>query len=182
MESFAKFTSQSLKHFITTGAFLPSSTYLARRMTNDLKGKVIVELGPGTGVFTKEILKKLPEDGLLISIEKNPAFADYLKKHITDKRFVLYIGDACNISLYLDENGYKKADCVVSGLPLGHFSSDTCNKILMEARRCLQKDGIFIQFEYFLAGIRSVKKVFPKISISFEPFNLPPAFVMKCRV
>ncbi len=181
MESLAKFTGQSLKHFITTGAFLPSSKFLARRMTKDLKGKVIVELGPGTGVFTKEILNKLPADGLLISIEKNPVFADYLKQNIKDDRFVLYIGDACNISLYLNENGYDKADCIVSGLPLGHFSSETCHKILTEAKESLSEEGIFVQFEYFMAGIRSIKKVFPKISISFEPLNLPPAFIMKCR-
>lgn len=181
MESFTKFVSQSFRHFITTGAFLPSSDFLARRMTDKMSGKVIVELGPGTGVFTEEILKSLPKDGLLISIEKNKVFFDYLKNKISDRRLILYYGDACDISLYLKENGYEKADYIVSGLPLGHFSREVNGKILSEAKKCLSNDGLFVQFEYLLAGYKSIKKVFPRVSISFELFNLPPAFVMRCR-
>ena len=181
MENIKKFLGQASCHFITTGAFLPSSKFLAKRMIDKMKGKVIIELGPGTGIFTEEILRLLPNDGLLISIEKNKVFADYLSDKIKDKRFKLYNGDACNMSLYLEENGYEKADYIISGLPLGHFSREVNGKILSEAKKCLSDDGMFVQFEYLLAGYKSIKKVFPKVSISFELFNLPPAFVMRCR-
>ncbi len=181
MENIKKFLSQASCHFITTGAFLPSTKFLAKRMIDKMKGKVIIELGPGTGIFTEEILRLLPKDGLLISIEKNKVFADYLSDKIKDKRFKLYNGDACNMSLYLEENGYQKVDYIVSGLPLGHFSREVNGKILSEAKKCLSNDGMFVQFEYLLAGYKSIKKVFPEVSISFELLNLPPAFVMRCR-
>ena len=181
MENIKKFLGQASCHFITTGAFLPSSKFLAKRMIDKMKGKVIIELGPGTGIFTEEILRLLPKDGLLISIEKNKVFSDYLGEKIKDKRFKLYNGDASNMSLYLQENGYEKVDYIVSGLPLGHFNREVKGKILSEAKKCLSNDGMFVQFEYLLAGYSSVKKVFPEVSISFELFNLPPAFVMRCR-
>jgi phospholipid N-methyltransferase len=181
MENFKKFIGQSSRHYIMTGALLPSSKSLAKRMTEKMKGKVVLELGPGTGVFTEEILRKLPKDGLLISIEANKAFVEFLRDKFQDDRLKLYNGDACNMSLYLNENGYKNVDYIVSGLPLGHFSRKVNAKVLSEAKKCLSKDGIFVQFEYFLAGYKSIKKAFPKVSISFELFNLPPAFVMKCR-
>lgn len=181
MDNIKKFLSQASCHFITTGAFLPSTKFLAKRMIDKMKGKVIIELGPGTGIFTEEILRLLPKDGLLISIEKNKVFADYLSDKIKDKRFKLYNGDACNMSLYLEENGYEKVDYIVSGLPLGHFSREVNGKILSEAKKCLSNDGMFVQFEYLLAGYKSIKKVFPEVSISFELLNLPPAFVMRCR-
>ncbi len=181
MDNIKKFLSQASCHFITTGAFLPSTKFLAKRMIDKMKGKVIIELGPGTGIFTEEILRLLPKDGLLISIEKNKVFADYLSDKIKDKRFKLYNGDACNMSLYLEENGYQKVDYIVSGLPLGHFSREVNGKILSEAKKCLSNDGMFVQFEYLLAGYKSIKKVFPEVSISFELLNLPPAFVMRCR-
>ena len=175
------FVGQSLTHFIRTGAFFPSSSFLAKKMIKNAKGSVVLELGPGTGVFTKEILNRLPKDGILISIEFNETFAKYIRENIVDDRLILITGDALLMKKYLTENGIDKVDYIVSGLPLGHFSKDLKNKILTEAKNCLKDDGIFIQFEYFLAGIKSVKRVFPKVDIGFELFNFPPAFVMECK-
>lgn len=179
--SFNTFVGQSLTHFIRTGAFFPSSKFLAKKMVKNAKGKVVLELGPGTGVFTKEILNNLPKDGVLVSIEFNEIFANYLRENITDDRLILITGDAVLMKKYLAENGIDKVDYIVSGLPLGHFSKDLKNKILTEAKNCLKDEGKFIQFEYFLAGINSVKGVFPKVDISFELLNFPPAFVMECK-
>jgi phospholipid N-methyltransferase len=150
-------------------------------MIRNTNGRIVLELGPGTGVFTKEILNKLPKDGILVSIESNEIFTKYLRKNIKDSRLRLITGDALLMKKYLAENGIDKVDYIVSGLPLGHFSKDLKNKILTEAKNCLKDDGKFIQFEYFLAGIKSVKKFFPKVDISFELLNMPPAFVIECK-
>lgn len=181
MNSFNTFASQSLKHFIKIGAILPSSNRLAKRMVKDVKKPIVLELGPGTGVFTKKILKKLPKEGRLISIEDNEVFVKYLKNQIKDKRFKIIMGDALKLKEILNKNGIKKVGCIISGLPLGHFKRELKQKILKEIAECLENDGIFIQFEYLLAGMKAVKKFFPYISISCEILNLPPAFVMKCK-
>jgi phosphatidylethanolamine/phosphatidyl-N-methylethanolamine N-methyltransferase len=181
MQSLNTFIGQSLRHFITVGSVAPSSTFLAKRMMKNVNCPVILELGPGTGVFTKEILSKLPKDGILISIESNEIFVNYLNNTIKDKRLKLIKGDALYLKKFLKENGFDKVNCIVSGLPIGNFKKEDKQKLMEEIVECLDDDGVYIQFEYFLAGIRAVRKFFPKISISLELLNFPPAFVMKCK-
>lgn len=181
MHSFQTFITQSLKNFKQVGSVVPSSAKLAKRMTKNIHSPVVLELGPGTGIFTKEILKKLPKDGILISIELDEVFARHLRNKIPDKRLKICVGDALMLHKFLQENGIKKVDYVISGLPLGHFKKDLKMKILREVSDCLEDGGTFVQFEYFLAGIRSIRQVFPDTAISFEPINIPPAFVITCR-
>jgi phospholipid N-methyltransferase len=181
MKSFNAFVGQSLKHFISVGSLVPSSRYLAKRIVKGIKSPVVLELGPGTGVFTREILRVLPKDGILISIESNEIFVKYLENQIKDKRLRLYKGNALHLKKFLKENGLEKVDCIVSGLPIGNFSKEDKQRILKEISESLDEGGTYIQFEYFLAGIMAVKKVFPKISLDFELLNFPPAFVMRCK-
>jgi phospholipid N-methyltransferase len=59
------------------GSVLPSSRFLSSKMLAPIdfsKSKVVVELGPGTGVFTKALLKAMPQDSQLLVIELNEAF------------------------------------------------------------------------------------------------------------
>lgn len=175
------FIGQSLKNILNVGSFVPSSYRLAKRMAKDIKGPIVLELGPGTGVFTKEILKRLPKDGLLISIENNEAFVEYLHKKIKDDRFRLYTGDALHLREFLDQHGISRVNCIVSGLPLANFKTEAKEYILREIYDCLEDNGTYIQFQYLLAAMNSIKKVFPTVAVSYELFNIPPAFVMKCK-
>jgi phospholipid N-methyltransferase len=181
MYSLDTFIGQSLRHFIKVGSIFPSSSFLARRMVRGINSKIIVELGPGTGVFTKEILKILPADGVLISIESNESFVNFLNKNIGDKRFKLFKSDALQLKDILKQNGIDKVDCIISGLPLGHFSSGLKRNILEKIKNSLSDHGIYVQFEYFLAGIKSIKRFFPNVTFSFELLNIPPAFVIRCK-
>ena len=160
---------------------MPSSSSLAKKIVKNMKGPVVLELGPGTGIFTKEILTKLPKEGKLLVIEANEIFATYLKDTIKDERFVVCVGDALRLQQFLKENGIEKVNTVISGLPLGNFSKEGKRNVLKEIADCLEEGGSFIQFEYFLAGMKAVKEFFPFISLTYELFNIPPAFVMNCR-
>ncbi len=181
MNNLKTFIKQSVKNFIEVGAILPSSSFLARRMIKNIKSPIILELGPGTGVFTKEILKKLPKDGILISIESNTEFYNHLKSKIKDSRLKLYNGDALLMNEFLQKNNINKVDCVISGLPLGHFKNEFRDKILNEISLSLNENGDYIQFQYILADIVGIKKIFSNIKISYELFNFPPAFVIMCK-
>lgn len=180
MYPFKLFIRQSLKNFIEVGAFLPSSKFLAKRMLKGIYGPVILELGPGTGVFTKEILKRLPDNGLLISIESNRNFFNHLQENIKDKRLKIYNDDARSMRNLLNLNNLNKVDCIISGLPLGNFKKEVSEEILKRANECLAEHGTYVQFQYLLVNILNIKNVFPRIKISYEFFNFPPAFVMKC--
>ena len=55
------FLNEFIKHPKHTGAIAPSSKILAKKMVDVIdfnRAKCIVELGPGTGAFTKEIIRE----------------------------------------------------------------------------------------------------------------------------
>jgi phosphatidylethanolamine/phosphatidyl-N-methylethanolamine N-methyltransferase len=178
------FLKRKLHRFIELGAVAPSSRFLAKRMVSHIEVKenlVVVELGPGTGTFTKAILKRLPASVRLIALEINEKAAHRLTDKIKDPRLEVIIGNASNISTYLLERGIYKAHYIISGLPLGNFSTQSVSHILNEIKRNLTENGSYIQFQYFLASLRQIKKIFPHVSIRFEPRNIPPAFVLVCK-
>src|SRR3972149_3700301 len=54
---------------------------------------LVVEYGPGTGVFTKYLLQKMGADSLLIMIERNANFVTLLRKKVRDPR--AFVTTAC---------------------------------------------------------------------------------------
>src|SRR5690242_9870946 len=72
-----------LRHPQTVGAIAPSSPVLARAMIKDVnfRGAVrIVELGPGTGSFTRAILERIGPLARFVAIELDPKFADEVRR------------------------------------------------------------------------------------------------------
>ena len=66
----------------TVGSVIPSSRYLERRVVRAARlatAQLVVELGPGTGGTTRAILRALPADAKLLSIEINPDFLPMLR-------------------------------------------------------------------------------------------------------
>ena len=61
----AKFLWQFCRHPSQTGALAPSGKKLSRAIVEAIgpvePGKVVIELGPGTGVFTRAIRRLLPD-------------------------------------------------------------------------------------------------------------------------
>src|SRR3989338_7901463 len=68
------------------GAMSPSSPFLAKKMLKSIDFKtvrVIVELGPGTGVFTRKMLEQLHPEGVLLVFELNDNFMQLLSNRIS---------------------------------------------------------------------------------------------------
>lgn len=172
------------KRFVERGAIASSSTWLARRMVAAIpegENLTIVELGAGTGSFTGNILEKLGPKGVLIVVEINPKLAKHLSEKFSDSRVHVVSGDALTLTKHLKQVGIVQVDCVISGLPLGNFSSDMQDRLLTEIHNVLKMDGTYIQFQYFMASFARIRKLFKAVSINFEPRNLPPAFVMMSK-
>jgi phosphatidylethanolamine/phosphatidyl-N-methylethanolamine N-methyltransferase len=165
------------------GAMSPSSKYLAQKMLKniDFKNvKLIVELGPGTGVFTKKILEKLPKDSKLIVFELNTDFYNLLKREIDDSRMILVHDSAEKIGEYVKNEGFLYADYVVSSLPLANFPKKITETILKESYSILKNKGKYIQFQYSLLSKKNLDAQFEAVHLSFTPINFPPAFVYTC--
>jgi phosphatidylethanolamine/phosphatidyl-N-methylethanolamine N-methyltransferase len=166
------------------GSMVPSSRYLAKKMLDPIdfsKAKVIVELGPGTGVFTRKILENLRPDGVLLVFELNDEFMALLRKEFHDPRVHLIHDSAEKIGEYLHKLGLKEADIVMSSLPLANFPDELKDTILKESHRVMGERGLYIQFQYSLNAKTHIKKTFRHVNISFTPANFPPAFVYTCH-
>lgn len=162
------------------GAISPSSPFLARQMVKSVLWpdvKLAVELGAGSGVITKEALKKLSPNAMLVVFEINPRSYHKLSS-IKDSRLIVINDRAENMDKYL--NG-EKADCIISGVPIGALSVREFDLFASAVKRNLKTNSQFVQFQYFLTSYFRVQREFPEIAISFVPINLPPAFVYVCR-
>lgn len=177
------FVKAFLKNPKQIGAIAPSSKFLAEKLVKAAdfeNAKVIVELGAGTGIITKQIIKIMPKDAVLLVFEINYLLSRHIKKNIKDKRMVVINDDARHISRYIDNLGFQRADCVISGLPLAIFSKEERNQILNAINDCLDVKGKYVQFQYSFNDIFALKKIFRQVDIDFEMRNIPPAFIYVC--
>ncbi len=161
----------------------PSSRFLAAKMLEDIdlkKAQVIVELGPGTGVFTRKMLDKMSPEARLLIFELHPIFYENLKKSISDPRAIFINDSAEKIEFYLDKYNLGQADAVVSSLPLANFPKDLRDAVLNASYSCLKPAGRYIQFQYSLLSKKYIKRVFKNMDIKFTVVNFPPAFVYSC--
>jgi phosphatidylethanolamine/phosphatidyl-N-methylethanolamine N-methyltransferase len=130
-----------------TASVVPSSRYLARLMVahiDPLDGRVM-ELGGGTGVFTRAILQTgLPAEKLEV-VEINPAFARGLRRHFPSVSVLETPAQIVSTAAAGEPGQYQT---VVSGLPLLAMDRHMHADILSEAFRMLRPGGSFIQFTY----------------------------------
>ena len=129
------------------GAVVPSGAALARAITREISpsSAPVVELGPGTGAFTEQLLERgVPEDRLAL-IEYGPDFARLLEERYPSARVLRMDATRLrHVELFEDE----KAGAVVSGLPLLSLSPREVIGILRGAFHHLRDDGAFYQFTY----------------------------------
>ena len=130
-----------------TASVVPSSRFLARLMVRDIDpvGGRVIELGGGTGVFTREILTTgLPPEKLEV-VEINPAFARGLERHFPGVDIIRHRAESISAHVSGEPGSYQR---VISGLPLLAMNQTTQREIVEEAFKLLAPDGVFVQFTY----------------------------------
>ncbi len=175
---------QFFKGAQTVGSFFPSTPILASKIVKHIdfsSVKLIVEVGPGTGVFTRKILKKINKDAVFIAFELNQKFYLKLKKEINDPRFILINASAEDLQDYLIQNNFVNIDYLVSSIPLSNFKGKKIVSLLHSFRDLIGEKGTFIQFQYSFNQKRLFYKMFSNVLMDFTQFNIPPAFIYVCK-
>ena len=179
-----KFILQYVMKPRSVGAILPSSKYLAKKMVQQVDfstAKCIVEYGPGTGVFTNEILQRKNPGTHLLLLEKNSEFAKDLKIKYANIKNVTVINDTAEqIGKYINMYTLPKPDYILSGLPFASLPAEVSESILKETKLHLKTGGKFITFQYSLFRKSLLAKYFCEITITRELRNIPPAYVLCC--
>ena len=176
------FFKESVRNIRTTGSVIRSSKYLCDGMLKPIdfsQARVIVELGAGDGVMTRQILAHMQPDATLLCFEINPIFCETLRK-IEDPRFVLIEDSAEYLDNYLQKKNLPRADYVVSGIPFIALPNDLSYRIVRSAFKGLKIGGTYIQFHYATILKRMYQTIFGNLAIRFIALNFPPAFVMVC--
>ncbi len=141
-------------------------------------GNVIVEYGPGTGVFSKYMLQQMGEDSRLIMIERNRNFNSILKKNIRDPRVVLVQESCENVLQTLRECKESEADYIISGIPFSFLDHDLKHRILYNTHRALKRGGKFLVYQTCFQTNNHLKvhlqKYFPIVNSKYELVNVPP--------
>lgn len=179
------FLSEYIKDIRNVGAVAPSSRFLARKMVEAVdfdKAKVIIEYGPGTGVFTAEIVRRMKQGTKLLVIETNPAFYATLRAKYKKVRGVEIINaSAEHVGLLHAERKLPTPDYVISGLPFAALPAGVSRTILEETVKLLAGEGEFITFQYTLFKKGLFGRFFDDIQVARELRNVPPAYILRCR-
>lgn len=184
-------TRRFLKNFIRrpaeTGAIFASSRELAGVITDVAQldsAEVVVELGPGAGVFTEAIAHRIPSDSTFLSVEINSEFVEATRARCPGVNVVH--DSAVNTHLHLQDLGFDGCDRIICGLPWASFSEPLQDEILMAVTRVLRPGGRFVTFAYrqgmlLPSAWRFRKKLegsFMRVTTTRTVWmNVPPAFV-----
>lgn len=166
------------------GSFLPSSRYLTRHLMRHItwpQTRVIVEYGPGVGTITAELLKHLHRDGVLIVLEQNRDFVEYLRRHFHDRRLHVYEGSAEDVAKAVAQFGAREVDCIISGIPYSTLPAAVRENILRNSRRVLRRGGTFLVYQFTSAVAPHMREVFGDVHQEIEFRNFLPARIFASR-
>ncbi len=169
-----------IKHPVMVGSVIPSSRAVIDRMLDPVDWsscKLFVEYGPGIGTFCRPVLEQLRRDGQLIVIDTNPLYIDYLRKTITDSRFIAVHGSATEVEEIIRAHGHDHADYVVSGLPFSTLPDGVGPAIAAATHRVLRPGGAFLVYQFTARARDFMARHFTRIDQGFEWLNVMPCFL-----
>jgi phospholipid N-methyltransferase len=145
-----RFIREFVRDPLHTASVTPSSPALAAAMTLPLSATgepVVVELGSGTGAFTRAIQERTGGRARHIAVELNPGWARLLEERYPKVEVVR--ADARELPQLLADRDIAAVDAVVSGLPWVAYSPGPDGRglhtLIIEA---LAPTGFFTQFGY----------------------------------
>lgn len=193
----AKSTVKPLKHLLyffkdlkQTGAIAPSSKFLAKDLVVQLKNKVasnecpplkILEIGPGTGPLTKQIIKHLRPNDALDIVEIHKKFYQIVKSRYRQPNVQAHHAD---ILQFQPDYTY---DFIFSSLPYENMPEKISQEIWKKKLNLCSSDACISYFKYvkfrnFKCDFEEeiVKKYGQNKKIVLR--NLPPAKVYTLEI
>jgi phosphatidylethanolamine/phosphatidyl-N-methylethanolamine N-methyltransferase len=190
LEERLQFIAAFIRNPAAVGSLWPSSPSLARAILSncDLRSaRLVVELGPGTGAFTRIILDRLGEQTEFFVIELDPNSTIQLRRRFPGMHVIN--DSAENLTQHVQKTG-QKADCVISGLPWANMNPNLQDRILDSVLDSLSDRGALITFGYWHASLLPAsRRLRARLESRFGSVrrgpviwrNCPPALFYSCR-
>lgn len=140
-----------LRQPLNVAAVAPSSRALARLITREIGPRTgpVIELGPGTGAFTRALLGRGVAERDLVLVESEPDFAALLRERFPGAQVAQM--DAAGLARAWVLDPSRPAGAVVSGLPVLSMPRRKVEAILRGAFAQTAPGGALYQFTYTLA-------------------------------
>ena len=141
--------SKFLRNPRTVGAVSASSKAMASEMVREIpisKPVNVVELGPGTGSFTRAIVDHIAPGSRFLAIELDREFVERLRPRWPSVEFVL--ASAVELEQIVRKRHLNPVDHIVSGLPFASLPVEDSRKILDAIQHVLRPGGTFTTFQY----------------------------------
>ncbi|WP_459937312.1 class I SAM-dependent methyltransferase [Desulfonatronum parangueonense] len=159
----------------------PTSPFGVKRVCRKIdfsKANVIVEYGPGSGVFTEYLLKKMHPTAHLVLIERNQDMFKCLQKSFRDQRIHMYNDSAENVGALVNGQLPNKPDYIISGIPFSYIDQQTRQDIIQQTHDTLAENGKFLAYQTFYQKdehlLLHLKQFFKQVKSEFELLNIPP--------
>ena len=170
------FMQEFLKHPFQIGSIIPSSRHLEQRIVAAGKvssARLVVELGAGTGGVTRALLRALPPQAQLLSIEINPHFHE-LVQTIEDDRLIAHLGSATELGEIITRYKLDRPDVVISGIPFSTMSRSMGTRIINAISSQLRPTGRFIAYQVSNRVATLCQPLLGPGETTIEFLNIPP--------
>ena len=189
---FLTFVSSAVRSPGVIGAIAPSGRALSdllASVVSDSGPSTVVELGPGTGVVSAALRRRLPAEARHVAVELDPGMVAHLRT--TAPWLEVVEGDAIALQELLAERGITRVDAVVSGLPWTLFPARAQDGIIEQVTKVLAPGALFTTFAYsHVTRLAAQRRFRALLEQSFDEVlvtptvwrNLPPALAYQCRL
>jgi phospholipid N-methyltransferase len=176
----ALFFKRFLQRPFQIASIVPSSRALVERVADKIdfdRARVIAEYGPGEGVHSREIARRMRPDSQLLLFELDPAFSRDLERQFADDPRVHVINlDAARLPSELRRRGIENCDYILSGIPFSILKLDKKRALLQKTHDALAPGGRFIIYQV-TNELRQHAKLFERAESEYFLQNIPPMFI-----
>ena len=133
----------------TVGAVSASSRALAEAMVLRIPTDhpvTVVELGPGTGAFTRAIVERIARGSRFLAIDLEQPFVDRIRRCWPQVEAVC--ASAEDLERLVAERELGPVDHIISGLPFASIPVSVTRAILDGIEHTLRPGGTFTTFQY----------------------------------
>jgi phospholipid N-methyltransferase len=151
----------ALSRFVRDGeaASTSENNGAATRSHNAANPRRILEVGPGTGAVTVQIIADMRPRDRLVLVERNEQFVSHLRQRLAEIPAAQTLRDRISLvhAAIEDLPNDEPFDLIVSGLPLNNFTVESVQQILAKLSQVLASGGILSFFEY--VAVRRAKSL-----------------------
>jgi phospholipid N-methyltransferase len=176
----ALFFKRFLQRPFQVASIIPSSKAMVKKVARkiDFSGpRIIAEYGPGEGVHSREIARRMSADSQLLLFELDTAFSRDLQRQFAgDSRVHVINGDAATLPDELRRRGIPHCDYIVSGIPFSILPIKKKRELLKKTYEALADGGRFIIYQV-TNELRQHATIFERAESEYVLQNIPPMFI-----